>query len=186
MPSVQATDRQGNAILSLARRVGAHLWSQNVLATGDPAAFLNNFFHTDGGSTKYNGGFSSTNVDVKLDALNVAEGHTARVAATAEAHAAILAEQPVSHLVTPYWHYSLSDRMVTEGYTAYGADYYIIHAEMFLTTVPVPAPVAPEMGKTLSAPAASSSSAKASPSSWSARSSLFSATTCGLSASSLP
>ena len=30
--SVQATDRQGNAILSLARRVGAHLWSQNVLA----------------------------------------------------------------------------------------------------------------------------------------------------------
>ena len=61
-----------------------------------------------------------------------------RHAATAEAHAAILAEQPVSHLVTPSWHYSLSDRMVTEGYTAYGADYYIIHAEMFLTKAATP------------------------------------------------
>ena len=118
------------------------MWSQNVLPTGDPAHFLNAFFHTDGGNNKYTGGWSSAAVDAKLDALNVAEGHSARVAATTEAHAAILAEQPVSHLVTPYWHYSLSDRMVTEGYTAYGADYYIIHAEMFLTTVPVLAPVA--------------------------------------------
>ena len=118
------------------------MWSQNVLPTGDPAHFLNAFFHTDGGNNKYTGGWSSAAVDAKLDALNVAEGHSARVAATTEAHAAILAEQPVSHLVTPYWHYSLSDRMVTEGYTAYGADYYIIHAEMFVTPTPAPAPVA--------------------------------------------
>ena len=118
------------------------MWSQNVLPTGDPAHFLNAFFHTDGGNNKYTGGWSSAAVDAKLDDLNVAEGHTARVAATAEAHAAILAEQPVSHLVTPSWHYSLSDRMVTEGYTAYGADYYIIHAEMFVTPTPAPAPVA--------------------------------------------
>ena len=118
------------------------MWSQNVLPTGDPAHFLNAFFHTDGGNNKYTGGWSSAAVDAKLDALNVAEGESARVAATAEAHAAILAEQPVSHLVTPSWHYSLSDRMVTEGYTAYGADYYIIHAEMFVTPTPAPAPVA--------------------------------------------
>ena len=118
------------------------IWSQNVLPTADPVHFLNGFFHSAGPNIDKTGGWSSAAVDAKLDALNVAEGESARVAATAEAHAAILAEQPVSHLVTPSWHYSLSDRMVTEGYTAYGADYYIIHAEMFLTTVPVPAPVA--------------------------------------------
>ena len=118
------------------------IWSQNVLPTGDPVHFLNGFFHSAGPNIDKTGGWSSAAVDAKLDALNVAEGESARVAATAEAHAAILAEQPVSHLVTPSWQYSLSDRMVTEGYTAYGADYYIIHAEMFVTTVPVPAPVA--------------------------------------------
>jgi len=118
------------------------IWSQNVLPTGDPAHFLNGFFHSAGANIDKTGDWSSAAVDAKLDALSVAEGESARVAATAEAHAAILAEQPVSHLVTPSWHYSLSDRMVTEGYTAYGADYYIIHAEMFLTTIPVPAPVA--------------------------------------------
>ena len=85
------------------------MWAQNTLPAGDPAQFLNAFFRTGAGSNY--AGLASDDVDAKLDALQVTEDHDARVAATADAHAAILAEQAVSNLLTPAWHVGLSDRM---------------------------------------------------------------------------
>ena len=110
------------------------MWAQNTLPAGDPAWFLNAFFRTDQGNN--HAGFSSTNVDSLLDVLSNAEEHTARVAATAEVHAAILAEVPVSNLVTPSWHVGLSDRVAH--YKPYGSDYYVIRADLFVTAPSLP------------------------------------------------
>jgi hypothetical protein len=55
----------------------------------------------------------------------VTEDHDARVQATSDAHAAIIAEQAVSNLLTPAWHVGLSDRM--EEYEPWGSDYYVRH-----------------------------------------------------------
>ena len=54
----------------------------------------------------------------------------ARVKATAEVHAAIVAEAPVSNLVTPSWHVGLSDRV--KDYKPYGSDYYVVRADLFV------------------------------------------------------
>ena len=108
------------------------MWAQNTLPAGDPLWFLSSFFRTDGGNN--HAGFSSAGVDSLLDALSIAEEHEARVAATADAHAAILAEVPVSNLVTPAWHVGLSDRM--EDYKPWGSDYYVIRADLFVTPEP--------------------------------------------------
>jgi len=101
------------------------MWAQNTLPAGDPAWFLNAFFRSDGGNNF--AGLDSADVDSLLDALSTAEKHGARVAATAAAHSAILAEVPISNLVTPVWHVSVSDRLID--YEPWGSDYYVIRAE---------------------------------------------------------
>ena len=75
-------------------------------------------------------GLESEDVDYLLDELAIAEDHLDRVAATAAAHAAILAEVPVSNLMTPAWHVGLSDRV--KDYEAWGSDYYVIRADTFI------------------------------------------------------
>jgi peptide/nickel transport system substrate-binding protein len=102
------------------------MWAQHTLPAGDPYFFMHNFFDTDGGSN--HAGFKSTNADAKLDALSIVEDHAARVTASSEAMAAILAEVPVSNLVTPVWHVGVSDRMLA--YEPWGADYYVIRADI--------------------------------------------------------
>ena len=104
------------------------LWAQNTLPAGDPAWFLRAFFRSDGG--KNHAGLNSTTVDGLLDALADEDDHAARVTATADAHAAILAEQAVSNLVTPEWHVSLSDCVVD--YVPWGSDYYVIRPDLFV------------------------------------------------------
>jgi hypothetical protein len=113
------------------------LWAQNTLPAGDPAWFLKAFFRSDGGNN--HAGLSSATVDGLLDSMANAESHANRVKFAADAHAAILAEQAVSNLVTPEWHVSLSDRMLGDdaypgwdGYTPWGSDYYVIRADLFV------------------------------------------------------
>ena len=89
--------------------------------------FLNAFFRSDGGNNHAN--FNSSTVDSLLDKLSVAEEHSARVAATGAAQEAILAQVPVSNLVTPFWHVSVSDRV--GDYQPWGSDYYVIRADLF-------------------------------------------------------
>ena len=101
------------------------LWAQNTLPAGDPLWFLNHFFQSGAGSNHAN--LNSNTVDGLLDTLSNAD-HTTRVSASADAQTAILAEVPVSNLVTPYWHVSLSDRVA--GYTPYGSDYHVITADL--------------------------------------------------------
>jgi peptide/nickel transport system substrate-binding protein len=102
------------------------MWAQHTLPAGDPYWFLSSFFHTDGGSNHAN--FSSDPVDFFLDNLSKAEGEVPRVEMTVAAQRAILDEVPVSNLVTPMWHVSLSDAVGE--YKPYGADYYIIRADL--------------------------------------------------------
>mmetsp|Transcript_23945 Transcript_23945/g.77060 ORF Transcript_23945/g.77060 Transcript_23945/m.77060 type:complete len:584 (+) Transcript_23945:52-1803(+) len=108
------------------------MWAQHTLPAGDPGWFLNTFFRTDGGNN--HAAYSDADVDALLDALSVAETIPARVAATRDAHVAILADVPVSNLVTPEWHVGLSYRM--EDYEPWGSDYYVIRADSFLTNWP--------------------------------------------------
>ena len=106
------------------------LWAQNTLPAGDPLWFLSNFFRSDAGSNHAH--LNSTAVDSKLDALSLAGTQTARVAASAAAQTAILAEVPVSSLMTPFWHVSVSDRMA--GYKPWGSDYYVIRSDFATKT----------------------------------------------------
>ena len=104
------------------------MWAQNVLPAGDPLQFLNKFFRSDGGMVKTTSrSLNSSTIDGLLDALSVEEQHAARVTASKAAMAAILAEVPVSNLVTPFWHVGLSKRM--SDYDPWGADYYIIRPD---------------------------------------------------------
>ena len=105
------------------------LWAQNTLPAGDPAWFLKAFFRSDGGNN--HAGLSSATVDGLLDSMADAETHANRVKFAADAHAAILAEQAVSNLVTPEWHVSLSDCVVD--YVPWGSDYYVIRADLIPT-----------------------------------------------------
>lgn len=109
------------------------MWAQNTLPAGDPGWFLHSFFRSDG-SNNHAGLKSTTVVDPLLDELLLKEVHTERVAATKAAQTAILAEVPVSNLVTPEWHVSLSDRV--SDYKPWGSDYYIIRADMFVASTP--------------------------------------------------
>ena len=104
------------------------MWAQHTLPAGDPLWFLNAFFRSDGGNNHAN--FNSSTVDSLLDKLSVAEEHSARVAATGAAQEAILAQVPVSNLVTPFWHVSVSDRV--GDYQPWGSDYYVIRADLFV------------------------------------------------------
>lgn len=107
------------------------MWAQHTLPAGDPATFLNSVFRS-GERYANHAGFSSSRVDSLLDALTVVEEHEARVAATATVHEEILSEVPVSNLVTPVWHVSLSDRVV-DTYEPWGSDYYVVRADEFLS-----------------------------------------------------
>ncbi len=102
------------------------LWAQHTLPAGDPMWFLSSFFRSDGGNNHAN--LSSATVDTMLDNLSLVEDHQERVALTASTQTAILTTVPVSNLVTPFWHVSLSDRMAD--YEPWGSDYYIIRPDL--------------------------------------------------------
>jgi peptide/nickel transport system substrate-binding protein len=105
------------------------MWAQHTLPAGDPAWFLNHFFRSDGGGN--HAGLNSSEVDTLIDALSTAETDTARVAAAAAAHSAILEQVPVSILVTPDWHVGVRSRLTD--YQPWGSDYYIIRHDLGLT-----------------------------------------------------
>jgi peptide/nickel transport system substrate-binding protein len=104
------------------------LWAQHTLPAGDPLWFLSAFFRSDGGNNHSN--LQSDTVDSMLDTLSLAEEHQERVTLTTSAQEVILAKVPVSNLVTPYWHVSLSDRMAD--YEPWGSDYYVIRPDLFV------------------------------------------------------
>lgn len=104
------------------------LWAQHTLPAGDPNWFLSAFFRSDGGNNHAN--LSSEKVDGVLDLLSEAEDHQDRVRLAGDAQTAILEVVPVSNLVTPYWHVSLSDRM--GDYEPWGSDYYVIRPDLFV------------------------------------------------------
>lgn len=106
------------------------LWAQHTLPAGDPLWFLSSFFRSDGGNNHAN--IASTDIDNKLDELSIAEGDE-RVVQAKATHEAVLDLQPVSNLVTPYWHVGLSDRMAD--YQPYGADYYVIRPDLFVKQI---------------------------------------------------
>mmetsp|Transcript_13633 Transcript_13633/g.34234 ORF Transcript_13633/g.34234 Transcript_13633/m.34234 type:complete len:545 (+) Transcript_13633:96-1730(+) len=110
------------------------MWAQNTLPAGDPQWFLNAFFRSDGGNN--HAGLNSSEVDRLLDELAHTESHTERVGAAAAAHQAVLAEVPVSNLMTPAWHVGLSSRL--SDYVPWGSDYYVIRADLRPTTVDCP------------------------------------------------
>merc|ERR1719161_2388731 len=84
-------------------------------------------------------GINSVEIDGLLDKVALATEHSDRLVAVEAAHTAILNQYPVSILVTPHWHVGLSSRL--SSYEPYGADYYIIHPDLFVTTPdPTPAP----------------------------------------------
>jgi len=101
------------------------LWAQHTLPAGDPQWFLNAFFRSDGGNN--HAGLNSSAIDGLLDDLAHTDTAMARVTATTAAHEAILAEVPVSNIVTPSWHVGLSSRL--SDYEPWGADYYIVRAD---------------------------------------------------------
>jgi len=102
------------------------MWAQHTLPAGDPAWFLNAFFHSEGGKNMAN--FESTNVDTLLDNLSNAESHADRVFFSEAVQGAIQTEVPVSNLVTPFWHVSIND--CVKDYEPYGSDYYVIRADL--------------------------------------------------------
>ena len=75
-----------------------------------------------------------TQVDALLDELSVTGKLNDRIAATVSAQGAILEEVPVSNLVTPYWHISLSDRVAN--YKPWGSDYYVIRPDFLAVKIP--------------------------------------------------
>jgi peptide/nickel transport system substrate-binding protein len=107
------------------------LWAQHTLPAGDPLWFLSTFFRSDGGSNHAN--VQNETVDDLLDAVSTADVHELRVSRTSAAHKAILAQVPVSNLLTPFWHVGLSDRVAD--YEPWGSDYYVIRADLKLPVV---------------------------------------------------
>lgn len=119
-----------------ARTFDLLMWAQLTLPAGDPNWFLHNFFRSDAGSNHAN--INSSLIDAKLDTLSSAAPGTARIAASKAAETQIQAEVPVSNLVTPFWHVSLSERMRT--YTPFGSDYHVVRSDLLVS--PPPPPVA--------------------------------------------
>eukprot|EP00957_Ditylum_brightwellii_P108029 8241822-Ditylum_brightwellii.AAC.1 len=78
------------------------MWAQHTLPAGDPAWFLNTFFHTDGGNNHAN--YSSSEVDSLLEDLSDTEDHASRVFLSGAVQGKIHEDVPVSNLVTPMWH----------------------------------------------------------------------------------
>jgi peptide/nickel transport system substrate-binding protein len=101
------------------------MWAQNTLPAGDPQWFLNAFFRSDGGSN--HAGLNSTDIDRKLNALAETESHNERVTTALTAHNAIIAQVPVSNLMTPHWHVGLSSRL--SDYKPWGSDYYVVRPD---------------------------------------------------------
>ena len=103
------------------------MWAQHTLPAGDPAWFLNTFFHSDGGNNHAN--YESAAVDTMLGYLGNTEDHTSRVSLAADVQARIHEDVPVSNLVTPMWHVSINEDNVKD-YQPYGSDYYVIRADL--------------------------------------------------------
>jgi peptide/nickel transport system substrate-binding protein len=116
------------------------MWAQHTLPAGDPLWFLSSFFRSDGGNNHAN--LQSTDVDAMLDSLSNAEVHSDRVELAASTQEEILSNVPVSNLVTPFWHVSLSDRMAD--YKPWGSDYYVVRADLFATVVETNGDLDPE------------------------------------------
>lgn len=100
------------------------MWAQHTLPAGDPLWFLNTFLRSNGGRNFAN--FQSDSLDARLDSLSLAEEHNQRILLTQAAQKAIHDEVPLSNLVTPFWHVSVSDRMAD--YDPWGSDYYVIRS----------------------------------------------------------
>mmetsp|Transcript_2788 Transcript_2788/g.6280 ORF Transcript_2788/g.6280 Transcript_2788/m.6280 type:complete len:517 (-) Transcript_2788:185-1735(-) len=105
------------------------MWRQGTLPAGDPGWFLNSFFGSSG-SDNLLCNLNSTEVDSRLDTLSHAETHEARVSATRDAHAAILAQMPVSNLMSPALHVGLSGRM--SSYQPWGDSNYVIRDDFYM------------------------------------------------------
>jgi peptide/nickel transport system substrate-binding protein len=104
------------------------LWAQHTLPAGDPGFFLEAFFRS--GSRSNFPGLSSPEIDRALDRLAGAESPAERAAAAAAAHRAVIAQAPVSFLMTPVWHVGLGSRLA--GYEPWGSDYHVVRADMGL------------------------------------------------------
>lgn len=104
------------------------LWAQHTLPAGDPGFFLEAFFRS--GSSSNFPGLSSPEIDRALDRLAGAESPAERVAAAAAAHRTVIAQAPVSFLMTPVWHVGLGSRLA--GYEPWGSDYHVVRADMGL------------------------------------------------------
>jgi peptide/nickel transport system substrate-binding protein len=120
------------------------MWAQHTLPNGDPQWFLNAFFRGNPMDSRNYAHFNSSIVDGLLDDFALAEtANDARINAASAAHSAILAQVPVSNLVTPQWHIGVTNRL--SKYDPWGADYYVIRADFHddaITVAPTPMPTA--------------------------------------------
>jgi peptide/nickel transport system substrate-binding protein len=137
------------------------LWAQHTLPAGDPQMFMNMFFRSN--VSKNFAGLDSSNIDGKMDALALADMGANRVSASEAAHNAILAEVPVSFLMTPSWHVGMGSRL--KDYKPWGSDYYVIHSDFALPATTPPAVTTPAVTSPAAAatPVGTSSGSKTSP-----------------------
>merc|ERR1719169_345743 len=112
------------------------MWAQNTLPAGDPYHFLNGFFRSSGGSNHAK--INSTKIDSLLDTLASKDKHKERQAACDAVQKEVQTEVPMSNLVTPNWHVSVSSRMAD--YKPWGSDYYVIRSDLSVTPPPTPTP----------------------------------------------
>eukprot|EP01048_Picozoa_sp_COSAG05_P003291 COSAG05_NODE_149_length_16213_cov_66.750279_9_plen_572_part_00 len=119
------------------------MYAQNTLPSGDPYAFLHGAFHSTGTANWMRGESwaNSSTLDPLIDALSAGQNHSARVTASAAVQTQLQVEVPVSNLVTPLWHVSVSDRM-TE-YVPWGSDYHIVRADYVAVDLGLTAPSPP-------------------------------------------
>ena len=104
------------------------MWAQHTLPAGDPLWFLSTFFRSDGGSNHAN--IQSAAIDSRIDSLSLVEQHDERVFLAQATQQTIHDLVPVSNLVTPFWHVSLSDRLAN--YEVWGSDYYAIRPDLIV------------------------------------------------------
>ena len=97
--------------------------------TSDPAAKLNAFFKT-GGGTNYNG-YSNEDVDRKLEEMDSMAPGEERNAAAIEIQEIVEEDLPVIYLIDSQFHAAVTEDLAN--YVPYGGDYYTITAEFGLS-----------------------------------------------------
>ncbi len=102
------------------------LWAQHTAPAGDPGLFLSLFFETD--AARNYGGWSNAAYDSLIAELRVEGDPQGRIDLALRAQEMIMAEAPVSFLVTPEWHVGLSPALA--GYEPWGSDYYVIRPDL--------------------------------------------------------